>query len=574
MTPPFPIPPLPEPNSSRNFPVKKYWSISKDPNYPFDELDQSNDILKKVVLDEIGKYPSLWRAKSQEAEKANYSKIAVSTFKRTGLLMSLKSIIQIYKCAKDNLRNRLRSAIARQNWNPAEIERHMWSWDYYPHIRFYRELTQPWEQSLWIERQRRLFAQGQEMKVFRPPVVENGAGVCVEYPDDNEIIWDPTPPQPPSQPPPQNRRPVEPATRTMQEVMQQAAVPPQVPMQQELQVPQQDQRLQPPTQTNKDTSNSRKRPANATAEKEKRSPPQKKPAPSSGPAPVQTRQTPPHPRNNMNEAPVQATNENPQLVRVPPQQPQQPTHYLGADGLMHRITCIRPQQPGMPPHFNQPHPHPAFGNMPHPAHAAQGLPSFNNFVPPGPNGQFNPNMPFPPFRGPPNQPFHPNDPRHPMYNPRLVALQTMGANRPTGEVLTAPNRPIQNILPGPSQPVQDPQLPLGRLDRVSQHAANCSTMNGREKTVTAMQSKNQSAAVNRQEATSTESKKSTFSPASAVAMFEHEVSQIAFQAIRIARENPDSIRVLRKVLFDSAFVFDGKTFNSAKDVYKELYDRS
>ncbi|CAL2049435.1 unnamed protein product [Caenorhabditis brenneri] len=584
-TPPFPIPPLPEPNKSLNFPTKKYWSIAKDPNYPFDELDPTNDTLKKVVLDEIGKYPSLWRAKSQEAEKNNYSKIAVATFKRTGLLMSLKSITTIYKCAKDNLRNRLRSAIARQNWDLMEIERHMWTWDYYPHIRFYRELTQPWEQSLWIERQRKYFAQAQEMKVVQTPAVENGVGVCVEYPEDDEIIWDPPPPP---QPTPQNERPAEPpmqaanpplavlqqaamqqqvamhrAAMQPQAAMQQTAFPAQAAMQQAVALSQaamqkelqQNQRLQAPMQTNNETPNSRKRTAKATPEADKQSPLQKKPTP----APIQKKQTPPQQRNNMNQDPVQAAKESPQAPRVPPPQQQQqpPQQYLGADGMMHPVTHLHPQQPRMPPPFNQPHPHP-FGNMPHPAFAAQGLPPLNNFVPPAPSGQFDPNMPFP-FRGVPNHQFHPNDPRHPMYHSHMAGPQNMGPTRPGGDVQRTPNGAVPNITPGLNQPAQNSQLSSRRSDRGTANQAAKST--------------NQPVAGNRQEGTSTESKP-TVSTAISLATFEQEVSQIAFQAIRIARENPDNIRVLRKVLFDSAFVFDGKTFNSAKEVYKELYDKS
>ncbi|EGT43298.1 hypothetical protein CAEBREN_32380 [Caenorhabditis brenneri] len=43
-------------------------------------------------------------------------------------------------------------------------------------------------------------------------------------------------------------------------------------------------------------------------------------------------------------------------------------------------------------------------------------------------------MPFPPFRGLPNQQFHPSDPRHPMYHPHQALLQS-GSKHPEDPVV-------------------------------------------------------------------------------------------------------------------------------------------
>lgn len=97
-------------------------------------------------------------------------------------------------------------------------------------------------------------------------------------------------------------------------------------------------------------------------------------------------------------------------------------------------------------------------------------------------------------------------------------------------------------------------------------------MNGQEPVDRRQQITNQPNAGNSQQREPVEPR-STQVPASVLATFEKEVEQIAFQAIRTARENPDCIRILRKVLFDAVFAVDGKKFDSPKDVYKELYNK-
>uniref|UniRef100_A0A1I7UGW1 MADF domain-containing protein n=1 Tax=Caenorhabditis tropicalis TaxID=1561998 RepID=A0A1I7UGW1_9PELO len=142
-----PLPTLPEPSATRNFPVDRYWEVAKDTEYPFDDLDENNSVvLRQVVLDEIRQRPPIWCSRSSACIRDNYPDVAVMTFKRT-----VASINRIYKGAKDALRNRLRVAIVKKRLTPVQVEEVMWNWELYPFIRHYREFTQHWEAELQIE---------------------------------------------------------------------------------------------------------------------------------------------------------------------------------------------------------------------------------------------------------------------------------------------------------------------------------------------------------------------------------------------------------------------------------------
>lgn len=123
----------------------------KDRRHPFDPIDFTNDTLKKTVLEEIYKHPEIWSSRKGNTYQKTFPQIAVDVYKRTGITLSIPSIKSIYKCAKDNLRNRLRIAIVRSRLSPEETEKYMWKWDFYGYIRFYRVHTQHWEADLFKE---------------------------------------------------------------------------------------------------------------------------------------------------------------------------------------------------------------------------------------------------------------------------------------------------------------------------------------------------------------------------------------------------------------------------------------
>ncbi|CCD61967.1 Protein lin-8 [Caenorhabditis elegans] len=148
LPPPVPLPPLPPPDPTRYFSTEKYIALSKDEKFKFDDYDVNDETLKKVVLNEIGKCPDIWSSRSQAAIMEHYPIVATETYRRTGLLLSIKSLKQIYKCGKDNLRNRLRVAIVSKRLTPAQVEAYMWRWEFYGFIRYYRDYTQRWEADL------------------------------------------------------------------------------------------------------------------------------------------------------------------------------------------------------------------------------------------------------------------------------------------------------------------------------------------------------------------------------------------------------------------------------------------
>ncbi|UMM19736.1 hypothetical protein L5515_015212 [Caenorhabditis briggsae] len=151
LPPLVPLPELPESDPSRKLSVGVYWENCKKKEFQFDQLDFSNDTLKKVVLSEIERHPEIWSSRKGNSHQKMFPQIAVDVFKRTGILLSIPSIKSIYKCAKDNLRNRLRIAVVRHRLSPEDVERYMWRWDFYGFIRFYREHTQHWEAELLKE---------------------------------------------------------------------------------------------------------------------------------------------------------------------------------------------------------------------------------------------------------------------------------------------------------------------------------------------------------------------------------------------------------------------------------------
>ncbi|CAL2032131.1 unnamed protein product [Caenorhabditis brenneri] len=74
---------------------------------------------------------------------------------------------------------------------------------------------------------------------------------------------------------------------------------------------------------------------------------------------------------------------------------------------------------------------------------------------------------------------------------------------------------------------------------------------------------------------SASSSSSSVDPSSAaIKAFENEISQISFQALRIARENPERIKLLRKVLFTAVLAVDDKEYNTAGEVFRDLGQRN
>ncbi|EGT45908.1 hypothetical protein CAEBREN_05798 [Caenorhabditis brenneri] len=143
---------LPEVDKSRHFRVERYWDIARDPDYSFDELDLTDDVCKKVILSEIRKVPDIWSTRKNQTSQSKWPAIAVAAFLRTGVLLSINSMKTIYKCAKDNLRNRLRYAIIKKHYSPKQVEEYLWGWDYYPFIRYYRKYLVKWEANLFKEK--------------------------------------------------------------------------------------------------------------------------------------------------------------------------------------------------------------------------------------------------------------------------------------------------------------------------------------------------------------------------------------------------------------------------------------
>ncbi|CCA65529.1 Lon proteolytic domain-containing protein [Caenorhabditis elegans] len=141
---PCPYPPeeLPKPDPERKMSHTEYLQLSESPKLGVQKIGSKDVLLKKVILNEISKSPAIWNT-----YKANgiYSEVAVNVFKRTGKLLNIKLIQSIFKLAKDGLRNRLRDSITEKLHNEADTENHLWQWELYEFIRFYREITEGWE---------------------------------------------------------------------------------------------------------------------------------------------------------------------------------------------------------------------------------------------------------------------------------------------------------------------------------------------------------------------------------------------------------------------------------------------
>ena len=88
LPPLLPLPTLPGPDPSRKLDFKDYLELLKVPGYQFDEVDQSNEVMKKVVLSEIEKRPEVWSSRKGSSIQKTFPMIAVATFKRTGVLLS------------------------------------------------------------------------------------------------------------------------------------------------------------------------------------------------------------------------------------------------------------------------------------------------------------------------------------------------------------------------------------------------------------------------------------------------------------------------------------------------------
>lgn len=147
------MPDLPKADPTRKLTLAQYMEYCKNHRHHFDPIDFSNDTMKKIVLQEIAKHPDIWSSQKGKSYQKSYPQIAVDVFKRSGFCLSVPSIKSIYKCAKDNLRNRLRIAIVRNRLSAEDVEKYMWKWDYYGFIRFYRVHTQHWEAELFKEAQ-------------------------------------------------------------------------------------------------------------------------------------------------------------------------------------------------------------------------------------------------------------------------------------------------------------------------------------------------------------------------------------------------------------------------------------
>ncbi|EFO88844.1 CRE-LIN-8 protein [Caenorhabditis remanei] len=198
LPPLLPLPTLPGPDPSRKLDFKDYCELLKVPGYQFDEVDQSNEVMKKVVLSEIEKRPEVWSSRKGSSIQKTFPMIAVATFKRTGVLLSVPSIKSVYKCAKDNLRNRLRIAICRHKLSPEAVEKYMWRWDFYGFIRFYREHTQHWEAELYKEmagggNSEYVEEPKRKQQKFDPEEIDFGITVEEEPYEDFDLIYDEKP---------------------------------------------------------------------------------------------------------------------------------------------------------------------------------------------------------------------------------------------------------------------------------------------------------------------------------------------------------------------------------------------
>ncbi|KAF1766809.1 hypothetical protein GCK72_006767 [Caenorhabditis remanei] len=141
----YPLEDLPEDDGTRQMSLMEYMdAVRKQRGLHMPK--HSDHILKKVVFNEIEKIPGMWSTKATTNQPKFYQCVGIGVYKRTGKILPPKYLATIFKFGKDAIRNRLRNAILHKRLSPVEVEEHMWRWDFYGYIRYYRTPLKPWEQ--------------------------------------------------------------------------------------------------------------------------------------------------------------------------------------------------------------------------------------------------------------------------------------------------------------------------------------------------------------------------------------------------------------------------------------------
>lgn len=94
----------------------------------------------------------------------------------------------VFKTAKDSLRNRLRDAISRKGLNEVDTEAHLLEWEYYPFVRFYREVSEGWEDRMRKTKQLEKREPAGGVGIVGDD--ENSMDVEEEPYENPDIIWD------------------------------------------------------------------------------------------------------------------------------------------------------------------------------------------------------------------------------------------------------------------------------------------------------------------------------------------------------------------------------------------------
>lgn len=151
MAPLYPLERLPTPLAGLRITVQEYMAMLKSGRKVY-EIKPDDRILKKVVMSEIEKIPDMWAGeKNTNRQAEHYATVGAAVYARTGNLLNMRQLTIIFKFGKDALRNRLRTAIVKQQLSPEKVEEQLWHWSYYGFVRFYRRNLLPWE--LFLKRQ-------------------------------------------------------------------------------------------------------------------------------------------------------------------------------------------------------------------------------------------------------------------------------------------------------------------------------------------------------------------------------------------------------------------------------------
>uniref|UniRef100_A0A1I7U1U0 DUF4806 domain-containing protein n=1 Tax=Caenorhabditis tropicalis TaxID=1561998 RepID=A0A1I7U1U0_9PELO len=144
----FKFPQLPAEDPNRTLSVTEYHEKLKSTPKEFRKLRSIDVSVKRVVLNEIEKIPDMWSKEDTFGRRKYYPLIACSVFKRTGALLTISSLRRTLKSAITSLRSRLIKAISELKLDGMDLEKHLWKWNSYPSILFYRHYMQAWEGKL------------------------------------------------------------------------------------------------------------------------------------------------------------------------------------------------------------------------------------------------------------------------------------------------------------------------------------------------------------------------------------------------------------------------------------------